>query len=119
MTSFKSRQLLPRVAAGADVATATTNWNGPLSPALSPSEGERGMVAAPRYALVAAAWLLALPAGLPAQNAPKPPTPVRASVGDVTDNRTTSSFSSECKLEIKFTGDAAADAGTVRRVRVT
>jgi hypothetical protein len=37
----------------------------------------------------------------------------------VTDNRTTSSFSSECKLELKFTGDAAADAGTVRRVRVT
>jgi hypothetical protein len=80
MTSFKSRQLLPRVAA---------------------------------------ACLLALPAELHAQSVPKSPTPLHASVGDVTDNRTTSSFSSECKLELKFTGDAASDAGTVRRVRVT
>src|SRR6266498_4645395 len=80
MTSFKSRQLLPQVAA---------------------------------------ACLLALPAGLVAADAHKSPTPVRASVGDVTDNRTTGSFSSECKIELKFTGDAASDAGTVRRVRVT
>ena len=80
MTSFKSRQLLPQLAA---------------------------------------ACLLALPAARAAENTPKSPTPVRASVGDVTDNRTTSSFSSECKVELKFTGDAASDAGTVRCVRIT
>jgi hypothetical protein len=54
---------------------------------------------------------------LPAAGAPQP-TPVRALVGDVTDNRTTGSFSSECKVEVKFTGDAAIDAGSVRQVRV-
>jgi hypothetical protein len=51
-------------------------------------------------------------------NGGKSPMPVRASVGDVTDNRSTGSFFSECKVELKFTGDAAADAGTVRQVRV-
>jgi hypothetical protein len=54
-----------------------------------------------------------------AQAAEKTPVQVRASAGDITDNRTTSSFSSECKVELKFTGDAAADAGTVRAVRLT
>src|SRR5437588_8400173 len=68
---------------------------------------------------IAAACLLSLPTALMADEARKAPTPLRASVGEVTDNRTTSSFSSECKLELKFTGDAATDAGTVRRVRVT
>ena len=67
---------------------------------------------------LSAAALLALPT-LQLQAADKAPTPVRASVGEVTDNRTTGSFSSECKVELKFIGDAAADAGTVRRVRVT
>ena len=43
---------------------------------------------------------------------------VNVSIGDVTDNRTTGSFFSECKLELKFTGDAATDAATVRQVRV-
>lgn len=56
---------------------------------------------------------------LHAQDTPKPATPIRASVGDVTDNRTTGAFNSECKIEVKFTGDAAADAAAVREVRVT
>ncbi len=51
------------------------------------------------------------------QNAGKP-TPINASVGDVTDNRTTGSFNSECKLELKFIGDAVADASGVRGVRL-
>jgi hypothetical protein len=53
---------------------------------------------------------------LHAGDAPKPT--VNVSVGDVTDNRTTGSFFSECKLELKFTGDAANDAASVRKVRV-
>src|SRR5262245_8511010 len=43
---------------------------------------------------------------------------ITASVGDVSDNRTTGSSFSECKLELKFTGDAASDAAAVRQVRV-
>jgi hypothetical protein len=50
---------------------------------------------------------------------PAQPATVRATVGDVTDNRTTGSFNSECKVELRFTGDAAADATSVRQVRVT
>src|ERR1044071_168730 len=61
--------------------------------------------------LVAAAWATLTAQGGPAQT-------ISASVGDVTDNRTTGSFSSECKLELKFTGDAASDAADVRQVRV-
>src|SRR2546423_12441031 len=53
---------------------------------------------------------------LHAQEAPK--QTIRVSVGNVTDNRTTGSFFSECKLELKFTGDAATDAANVRQVRV-
>jgi hypothetical protein len=56
---------------------------------------------------------------LQAQDATKQPVAIRASVGDVTDNRTTGTFNSECKIELKFTGDAAADASSVRQVRVT
>src|SRR3954464_3121988 len=66
-------------------------------------------------------WILSAPAvvlALQAQNAGKQPVAVKVSTGDVTDNRTTGSFNSECKLELKFTGDAANDAATVRRVRV-
>lgn len=61
---------------------------------------------------------LASATALHAQNAVKQPVAVKASVGEVTDNRTTGSFNSECKLELKFTGDAAADASSVRQVRV-
>jgi hypothetical protein len=43
---------------------------------------------------------------------------ISVSVGDVSDNRTTGGFSSECKLELKLTGDAASDAAAVRQVRV-
>jgi hypothetical protein len=43
---------------------------------------------------------------------------INTSVGDVSDNRSTGSFGSECKLELKFTGDAANDAAVVRHVRV-
>lgn len=56
---------------------------------------------------------LALP--LYAQNT----TSLHAVAGDVTDSRTTGSFNAECKIELKFTGDAAADATSVREVRVT
>jgi hypothetical protein len=62
---------------------------------------------------------LALPSAIYSQTPGKAPTPVRASVGEVTDNRSTGSFFSECKVELKFTGDAANDAGSVRTVRVT
>lgn len=62
------------------------------------------------------ALLLAWPIAIHAQT--KSPTPIQASVGDVTDNRTTGSFNSECKVELKFTGDAASDAGSVRQVRL-
>jgi hypothetical protein len=44
------------------------------------------------------------------------PPPIQVNVGDVTDNRTTGAFASECKVELKFTGDAAANAQSVRRV---
>src|SRR5882762_5151942 len=67
-------------------------------------------------------WTIIAPAfaiALHAQNTAKQPVPVKVSVGDVTDNRTTGSFNSECKIELKFTGDAAADASSVRQVRVT
>src|SRR5439155_10079541 len=55
---------------------------------------------------------------LHAQSPARQPVAIKASVGDVTDNRTTGSFNSECKLELKFTGDSAADASSVRQVRV-
>src|SRR5438445_13171620 len=55
---------------------------------------------------------------LHAQSPARQPFAIKASIGDVTDNRTTGSFFSECKLELKFTGDAATDAATVRQVRV-
>ena len=58
------------------------------------------------------ATFLALPMAASAQ------TPsIQVNVGDVTDNRTTSPFS-ECKVQLKFTGDAAADAQSVRRVQL-
>jgi hypothetical protein len=63
------------------------------------------------------ALLLAMPIVSHAQT--KSPTSIQASVGDITDNRTTSGFTSDCKVELKFTGDAASDAGSVRQVRVT
>ena len=53
-----------------------------------------------------------------AQNNVKAPATIKTSVGEVTDNRTTGSFNSECKVELKFTGDAAADAAAVREVRI-
>jgi hypothetical protein len=62
--------------------------------------------------------LLALPCTVPAQPAANSPTPVNVSVGDITDTRTTGMFNSECKLTLKFTGDAAADAMSVRQVRL-
>lgn len=64
------------------------------------------------------AFLFVLSASIKAQPLAGSFSQIRASVGDVTDNRTTGSFNSECKLELKFTGDAAADAGSIRQVRV-
>jgi hypothetical protein len=63
------------------------------------------------------AILLALPIAANAQEQSAPP--IQVNVGDVTDNRTTSAFNSECKVELRFTGDAAADAQSVRRVQLT
>ncbi len=57
--------------------------------------------------------LLSLPAIANAQ------TTIQTSVGDVTDNRTTGSFNAECTVELKFTGDAAMDAGTVHKIRLS
>jgi len=54
-----------------------------------------------------------------AQTEEKSAPQIQVNVGDVTDNRTTSAFNSECKVELKFTGDAAADAQSVRRVQLT
>jgi len=63
------------------------------------------------------AIFLALPIAATAQE--QSPPPIQVSVGDVTDTRSTGGFSSECKVELKFTGDAAADAQSVRRVQLT
>jgi hypothetical protein len=63
--------------------------------------------------------LLSLQAVAHAQTRDKSLTPLRANAGEVTDNRTTGAFNSECKIELRFTGDPAADAGSVRRVRLT
>ena len=43
--------------------------------------------------------LLALPIGIAAQAAEEFPTSLQATVGDVTDNRTTASFNAECKVD--------------------
>lgn len=61
------------------------------------------------------AILLALPMAVNAQ-APSSPS-IQVNVGDITDNRTTGPFS-ECKVELKFAGDAAAEAQSVRRVQL-
>ncbi|HWX19465.1 MAG TPA: hypothetical protein VN578_06115 [Candidatus Binatia bacterium] len=71
-----------------------------------------------RISLPAVLLAIVFATPLLAQTPPKQPVPVRVSVGDVTDNRTTGSFNSECKLELKFTGDAATDAVSVRKVRL-
>jgi hypothetical protein len=63
------------------------------------------------------AIFLTLPITATAQQ--QSPPPIQVSVGDVTDNRTTGAFASECKVGLKFTGDAAADAQSVRRVQLT
>jgi hypothetical protein len=63
------------------------------------------------------AIFLTLPIAATAQE--QSPPPIQVSVGDVTDNRTTGAFASECKVGLKFTGDAAADAQSVRRVQLT
>jgi hypothetical protein len=63
------------------------------------------------------AIFLALPIAANAQGQSTPP--IQVNVGDVTDSRTTGAFNSECKVELKFTGDAAADAQSVRRVQLT
>jgi hypothetical protein len=65
------------------------------------------------------AIFLALPIAANAQTEEKSAPPIQVNVGDVTDNRTTGAFNSECKVELKFTGDAAADAQSVRRVQLT
>lgn len=62
---------------------------------------------------------LALSPAAHAQTPAKSPTPLRASVGEVTDNRSTGAFFAECKVELKFTGDAASDGGNVRQVRLS
>lgn len=63
------------------------------------------------------AIFLALPIAANAQE--QSPPPIQVSVGDVTDNRSTGTFNSDCKVELKLTGDAAADAQSVRRVQLT
>jgi hypothetical protein len=44
---------------------------------------------------------------------------VFASAGDITDKRSSGTFSGECTIDIKFSGDTAATAGSVRQVRIT
>jgi hypothetical protein len=64
-------------------------------------------------------WIVLAAAACATLDAPGGPAQtINASVGDVSDNRSTGSFTSECKLELKFTGDAASDAAAVREVRV-
>ena len=61
--------------------------------------------------------LLALP--VRGQNSTKPQTAVQTSVGDIADTRTTVQGSdSQCKIELKFTGDAASDAVCVKEVNI-
>lgn len=61
--------------------------------------------------------MLAFPLMIFAQTSDKFPTTVQVSVGEITDNRSTS-FNSECTVELKFTGDVATDAASVREVRL-
>jgi len=74
-----------------------------------------------KFAVLVILFSINVATRLPAQVQPvcKTPTPARVSAGDITDIRTTGAFASECKVELKFTGDAAADAGAVRAVRLT
>ncbi|MGZ4962518.1 MAG: hypothetical protein ACXWBP_06945 [Limisphaerales bacterium] len=44
---------------------------------------------------------------------------VFAAAGDITDKRSSGTFSGDCTIEIKFTGDTAATASSVREVRIT
>lgn len=44
---------------------------------------------------------------------------VFASAGDITDKRSTGTFAGDCTVEIKFSGDTAATAASVREVKVT
>jgi hypothetical protein len=86
----------------------------------SPNQIKNGMTM--NRMLLPVGWAIAVSGlfvALQAQNTAKQPVAIRASVGEVTDNRTTGSFNSECKVELKFTGDAAADASSVRQVHVT
>jgi len=70
-----------------------------------------------RFQQICLTVFLALPAAIYAQASS--PAAIQASAGDVTDNRTTGTFNSECKVELKFTGDAVSDAQSVRRVQLT
>jgi hypothetical protein len=44
---------------------------------------------------------------------------VFAAAGDITDKRSSGTFSGDCTVDIKFTGDTAATASSVREVRIT
>lgn len=46
-------------------------------------------------------------------------TEVFASAGDITDKRTSGTFPGNCTIDIKFSGDTAATASSVREVRIT
>ena len=44
---------------------------------------------------------------------------VMALIGDISDKRTTGNFAGECEVELKFTGDIAAEAQGVGHIRIT
>ena len=95
-----------------------------LHPAQRPAPESRGQGAKEQINMklfnqTCLAFFLALPLTATAQTEQKSAPQIQVSVGDVTDNRTTGTFNSECKVELKFTGDAAADAQSVRRVQLS
>lgn len=69
-----------------------------------------------RPVILAGAWF-ALAALLPAQTAPRPASPLRFNITNVSDSRSTNM--STCSLDLNIFGDAADDAMSVIRVRVT
>src|SRR2546423_13627819 len=80
-----------------------------------------GRILGKRMNLLCLASLTAMLLGMAvhAENSQKIPVPVRASAGELVDTRSTGSFNSECKIELKFTGDAATYAGAVRTLHVS
>jgi hypothetical protein len=67
---------------------------------------------------ITATAALGLALSTQSQSPIKQPVALRTVVGDVSDYRTTAEFNSQCTVELKFIGDATAEATDVLRVQV-